>query len=129
MVECGREPTFDWVLTDAIFSILTGNESFVADAVVSIVGVDALAVLADALLLALVRFATFIGFLVTFLTGRAITSEGADGVDARASFAQRRNGLALVNILLIKNTEKLGIKKKSQVFDKAIASLPTHCPL
>lgn len=81
-----------------MFAILTGNESFITDAVISVVGVDTLTVLADALLLTLVRLATLVRFLVSFLSGWTITAERTDGVDTSTSFAQGWNSFALVDI-------------------------------
>ena len=46
--------------TYAVFSILTGNESFVTNAVVSVIGVDALAIFTNSFLLAFVCFAAFV---------------------------------------------------------------------
>lgn len=85
-------------LTDAVLSVLARDEALVADAVVAGVGVDALAVLADALLLALVRFPAFVRLFVALLAWRALASERADRIYALASFAQRRDCLAFVDI-------------------------------
>lgn len=86
------------LITDAVFAILAGNESFITDTIVSIISVDALAVFANALLLTFVRFSTFVGFFVTFLAGRAITTERADRIDTLAALAKCRNSLAFVDI-------------------------------
>ena len=84
--------------TDAAFAILTGNESSIADAVVTAIGVDAGAICTDAFLLAFVRFAAFICFFIAFHTRWALALERANCVDALAAFAQRRYGLAFINI-------------------------------
>lgn len=81
-----------------MFAILAGNETFVTDAIISVIGVDALAVVADALLLAFVCFTTFVGIFISLLSSWAIASERTDRVDARTAFAKRRNCLALVDI-------------------------------
>lgn len=83
---------------DAAFAILTGNESSIADAVVTAIGVDAGAICTDAFLLAFVRFAAFICFFIAFHTRWALALERANCVDALAAFAQRRYGLAFINI-------------------------------
>lgn len=81
-----------------MFAILAGNETFVTDAIISVIGVDALAVVADALLLAFVCFTTFVGIFISLLSSWAIASERTDRVHARTAFAKRRNCLALVDI-------------------------------
>ena len=53
--------------TYAVFSILTGNESFVTNAVVSVIGVDALAIFTNSFLLAFVCFAAFVSLFVSLL--------------------------------------------------------------
>ena len=85
-------------VTDAAFAILTGNESFVADAVITAVCVNAGTVSADAFLLAFVRFAAFICFFIALHAGRTFAFERADRIDALAAVAKRWNGLALVDI-------------------------------
>ncbi len=81
-----------------MFAILTGNKAFITNTIVSIISIDALAVFADAFLLAFVRFAAFVRLFVSFLSGWAIATERADCVDALAAFAKSRNSLAFVDI-------------------------------
>lgn len=102
-------------LTDAAFAILTGNESLVADAIVAVVRVDTLSVLADALLLALVRLFALVRLLVPLLAGRALAFEGSDGVDALAAFAQGRDRLAFVDIFITKTSSSMNHPNKDRV--------------
>jgi hypothetical protein len=57
-----------------------------------------LAIIADALLLTFIRFTAFICFFVPLLARWTIAAEWANRVDASSSFAECRNGFALVNI-------------------------------
>jgi hypothetical protein len=57
------------LFTDAALAILTGDESFVTDAIITCVRVDALAILTDSLLLTLVRLTALVRILISFLTG------------------------------------------------------------
>ena len=84
--------------TYAVFSILTGNESFVTNAVVSVIGVDALAIFTNSFLLAFVCFAAFVCLFVSLLSGWAVATERTDRVNALAALAKSRNSLAFVNI-------------------------------
>ena len=85
-------------ITYAILSVLTRDEALVADAVIARVGVDALAVLANALLLAFIRFSAFIRLLVALLARRTFAFERADRVDTLAAFAQCRDRLAFIDV-------------------------------
>lgn len=80
-VATDRRETIASTSINAALAILTGDESLIADAIVSCVRVDALTVLADSLLLALVRLTTLVCILISFLTGWTFAAERADRID------------------------------------------------
>ena len=91
-------------LTHTALLVWARDVAWIAGAVVAVWHIDAVAVLADARLAALVGVHALVGGVRAHLSGRALALERAHRVDALAALAQARNGLALVNVCRPQNT-------------------------